>query len=515
VFSILAPGTRLCVSLVLLLAVSLGGDAGAGSVALGPAAGQLDQSFGAEGKVITDLGESELMSAAVAQPDGKIVVAGGTQDSAAGRGSQFFVARFLTDGRLDQSFGSGGMTRIGFGGRRSWANALALQADGKIVVAGGASPGVAADPAATADFALARLNRDGSRDGSFATGGIATTDFGGTGDVAVAIAVQPDGRVVVGGSARQPGPQSNPYDFALARYTSEGRLDTGFATGGHTSTRFGEGGYVASGIALQPDGKIVVVGTSFHEPLSIPPPVLALARYDANGTLDSTFSGDGWVTRAGAMGFDVAVVHGKIVVGGADNTLALFRYNGDGSPDRSFARGGVARAAGLEAAADKIAVQPDGEILAAGTGAGDDGHADFAVARFNPNGQRDPAFGTDGTGSTGFGPGSDDAATGLVQTGNGKIVLAGYTFPSPSGEGDIALARYYGKVCVVPNAVNTPLPTAQRSISKAECAVGKVTRVFSARVHTGRVVSQKPIAGTRQRLGAAVALTVSRGKRGH
>src|SRR4051812_3926408 len=272
----------LCVLLALLLAVTFGRLAGASRVAIGPAAGQLDQSFGTGGKVVTDLGQSEFAGAALAQPDGRIVVAGSLSDNRPDAGSRFLVARYSADGRLDPSFGSGGTTSVGFG-VRAWANGAALQPDGKILLVGAGGSAATENAGASVDFSVARLNPDGRLDTSFGQGGTVTTDLGGTGDVAVAVAQQPDRKIVVAGSTRQPGPlASNPFGFALARYNEDGSPDTGFGANGHTSTHFEGGGYAASGVALQPDGKIVVVGTSFHEPLSVPPPVLMLVRYKAN-----------------------------------------------------------------------------------------------------------------------------------------------------------------------------------------------------------------------------------------
>jgi uncharacterized delta-60 repeat protein len=502
--------------LALLLVFALGSDAEARGVAVGPAAGRLDRSFGTGGKVITDFGQSEGAAAAVAQPDGKIVVAGSLQDLAGTGGSKFLAARYLEDGRLDQGFGSGGMTTISFGVPRAWANDLALAPDGKLVLVGVARSGAPGAPDATTEFALARVNGDGSRDTSFGSSGNVTTDLGGTLDIAVAVAPQPDGKIVVAGAASQPGPlESNPMDFAIARYNPDGSLDTGFGAGGHTSTHFEDGGYLPSAVALQPDGKIVVVGTSFHFPLSTPPPVLMLVRYTANGTLDSAFGIDGRVRRANATGSGVAIVHGKILVGGSNERgLALWRYDADGSPDAAFGRDGVATPVGTRnSGAWKIAVQPDGEIVAAGSGAAPGGNADFAVYRFNPDGHPDPAFGTAGTQTTGFRASSDDMAFGLALARNGKIVLAGYTYARPSSpESDIAVARYHGAVCVVPNVVNRSLRNARSAIANARCAVGNARHIFSTRVSKERVISQRPTAGARQRLGTTVALVVSKGR---
>jgi uncharacterized delta-60 repeat protein len=498
-----------CAGALAAAAVLLGSDgrATAAATALGPPAGALDRTFGTGGKVVTDLGRNERASAVAALPDGRIAVAGSTQSLEAPYASQFLVARYRVDGRLDPRFGSGGWTAIDFGPRGgAGANAVALQLDGKLVLAGLVGSG------ATGDFALARITREGTLDRTFGTDGTATSDFGGTADGAFAVALQPDGKIVIAGTTRQPGPiATSPIGFAVARYTTDGALDTSFGRGGHTATRFEDGSYTPSGVVLQPDGKIVVVGMSFHLPLSTPPPVLMLARYNANGTLDSSFGGDGLVTRPDTGAFGAVVTHGKIVVAGWDTrTSMLLRFNTDGTLDRTFGAGGVAKPANPRAAAYRIALQADGEIVAAGGTAGAGGHADFAVARFNPDGHADPAFGIDGGQTTDFGADSDEDAYGLALAPGGKIVLAGVRLAGPDAAGDIVLARYHGAVCVVPSLAKRSLAAARKAIATAGCAVNVVRSASAAGSPAGQVIRQQPRGGTRTRLHSRVTIVVSR-----
>jgi uncharacterized delta-60 repeat protein len=287
------------------------------------AAGDLDTTFGTGGKVITDFPETDDEAFAVAiQPDGKIVVAGPTVVDGA---VDFGLARYKLDGSLDVSFGTGGKVTTDFSGSQSIATAVAIQRDGKIVVAG------LTDAGGVPDFALARYNPDGSLDPTFGTGGQVTTDFSGGNDQAFGVAIQSDGKIVVAGVAT--------IDFALVRYNPDGSLDTRFGTGGKVTTDFSGDSDHAHGVAIQPDGKIVVAGTAgFAE--------FALARYNTDGTLDTGFRTDGKLTTDFSGGIEQA--HGVaiqpdgkiVVVGVAGEDFALARYNGDGTLDTSFSSDG-------------------------------------------------------------------------------------------------------------------------------------------------------------------------------
>ncbi len=483
------------------------------SARVGPPAGALDLTFGTSGKVVTDFGFDEVAEAVATQKDGKILAAGGLYDPST-FASNFAVARYLANGSLDTGFGDGGKTVVTFAGQ-SIASGLAVLADGKIVLAGQAVVD------GSTDFALARLNSDGSLDASFGANGKVSTDFGGTIDAGLKLALQPDGKLLLAGITRHHGPRAdNPYDFALARYNADGSLDSSFGAGGHTTTDFGGTDEWATGIALQADGKIVLAGSGY----TFGPPVSStaeLARYNSDGSLDTTFDNDGRVTLATTSGFgDVTIAGSEIVAasGTADGSMAVVRYSADGSLDQTFGSGGIATAHfgdGSSAWASGVAVQPDGEIVAAGaTSANANAFPDFAVARFNPNGRLDPAFGNAGTATTDVrGNSQVDMATGLALQKDGKIVLAGLTAPDwSSSAADFALVRYVGKVCAVPKVTQRSLAAAKKTIAKAGCTLGTVRRAFSRHVKKGRVVSEKPRAGTRLQMGAKVALVVSRGR---
>ncbi|MFN6462359.1 MAG: DUF4347 domain-containing protein [Nostoc sp. DedVER02] len=294
---------------------------------------------------------------------------------------------------------------------------VALQSDGKIIVAGDSN----------ADFALVRYNTDGSLDTTFSSDGKVTTGFGLlTTDIGYSLAVQPDGKILVAGT--------DGTDFALARYNSDGSLDTTFSGDGKVTTDLGLLAVdVAYSTAVQADGKIVVAGVSNGD--------FALVRYNSNGSLDTTFSSDGKVsTDFGLLTIDsiysLAVqADGKILVAGQSNgDFALARYNSDGSLDTTFSSDGkVTTDFGLlpNEIAYSLAVQADGKILVAGVS-----NSDFALVRYNSDGSIDTTFDNDGKVSTDLGLLTLDIAYGLVQQPDGKIIIAG------TDGTDFAVVRY-------------------------------------------------------------------------
>ena len=409
------------------------------------APGDLDPTFGVGGKVTTDFGGGELAFAVAVQPDGKIVTAGGS-DCCVGA---FRLARHNPDGTLDIAFGNGGKVTTTFRGSDS-ASALALQPDGKIVVAG-STGGIFA-------FALARYLPDGSLDATFGSGGKVTTNFG----LAFALAIQPDGKIVVAGGTD---------NFLLARYNPDGSLDPTFGAGGKVITDFG-GDDSAFALAFQADGKIVVAGKS-EVFTGIVGGDFALARYNSDGSLDATFGNGGKVTtdfinHSVDGAFAVALQpDGKIVVGGATTPIpivappafALGRYLPNGSLDATFGNSGkVITSFGgplcnsktcLSDGVRSLVLQPGGKIVAAGrfftglTGLGNF-TGNFALASYHPDGSVDTTFGDGGKVTTDFG--GYDGAHALALQPDGKLVVAGQAALSgiPPSSGDFALARYRG-----------------------------------------------------------------------
>jgi uncharacterized delta-60 repeat protein len=352
----------------------------------------------------------------------------------------------LSPGDLDPTFGNGGLVTSDFPGSPGvLVSAVTVQSDTRIVVVGA----VQGSSSSSYQFGLTRFNGDGSLDDSFGNAGRVTTGFAGWVRAgATGVAVQPDGRIVVAGGAGNGAIKFPQTVIALARYSSDGSLDPSFGSGGLVTTSFpGQYSANANSMALQPDGGIVVAGVTSTPARSRH---LALARYTRDGSLDPSFGSGGLVETAvnGSLGYvtSVAVQGDHIVVGGSEDSgnyrFLVVRYNGDGSPDRSFGTGGqvVTSIPGFDdSLSESVAVQPDGRVLAAGWTSSYTSHdARFALARYASDGSLDPSFGTAGLVTTGFGQSSAHAYAVVVQA-NGRIVVTGRTDTSGT---QLALARY-------------------------------------------------------------------------
>lgn len=349
--------------------------------------GSLDGTFGSGGKVTTAFGGVEDTASAVAiQGDGKIVVAG-TTDSNGNLNYQFALARYNPDGTLDSGFGTGGKVTTSFFGTYLSAHAVALQTDGKIVVAGFAGNSFVG--LTDGQFGVARYNTNGSLAGGFGGSGWVVTDFGGTISNATSVAIQADGTIVVAGYSNAGA--SNTQDFAIARYLSTGSLDQSFGgnlDGQVTTDFFGRDDFGQS-VAVDADGNIVVAGQVIGTSgLS----TFGLARYTSGGLLDTTFDSDGKVATDffgfGSYALAVVVNQDGIVAAGAAQTkrtrdiqFALARYNNaNGSLDTTFGTGGkvTTRFSSAADVASAAALDGNGDIVVAGQTR----DKDFALARF-------------------------------------------------------------------------------------------------------------------------------------
>ena len=420
----------------------------AGSVA---AAGDLDSSFSGNGKVTTRFkGGANTVGGVAVQPDGKIVVAGGLNPAPAHASvdAMFALTRYNADGTLDTSFGGDGKITTNLTRTEDVAEAVAVQPDGKIVVVGKAGGGLRG-----ARFAVVRYRQNGRLDKTFSADGKKFTDFTRENDLAYGVALQADGKIVaVGGAAVF----TDRGRFALARYKTHGRLDKTFGAHGKgkVTTNFTTRADSAYGVAIQADGKIVAAGGAasftYTEQSSF-----ALARYNADGTLDSAFDTNGKVTtdlgsiEEHASGVAIQA-DGKIVAAGdsdfsTDLKFALARYNTDGTLDASFDGDGLITTNFTENpdGAESLAIQADGKIVAAGHAA----ILQFALARYEPDGTLDPAFSGDGMLTTHFGSGSGrQSARGVAIQADGEIVAAGVVGGSCLFDEDckFAVARYLG-----------------------------------------------------------------------
>src|SRR5437773_4246426 len=341
--------------------------------------------------VTTDINRStDIANAVAVQAEGKLVVVGQTYKQNDFSDEDFVVTRYNPDGTLDTTFGRGGKVRTDFPGLAAVPSSVVIQADGKIVVAGGAFPLFTF----AGNFEVVRYNPNGSLDTSFGNGGIVTTTFP-DGSYAFDVALQADGKIIAAGTVFvdfNPGESSN-TDFALARYNPDGTPDATFGNGGHVSTDFFGLEDDAFSLLIQPDGKIVAVGSA-NDPASFYD--FAAVRYLSNGTLDTTFG----------------------VVGKVHTDFG----------DQNFDR------------ARSAALHPDVSMVAAGFAISQNGGVqNFAVARYTSDGVLDTSFGTDGMTQIDFGNCCQGATKVLLQS-NGKIITAGYA-NTESSDSDFLLAR--------------------------------------------------------------------------
>ena len=329
-------------------------------------------------------------------------------------GGPFDVARYTRTGRLDPSFGRGGKVTRGWGSRsakRSYgASAIAIQHDGKLVL-GGSVGGFWGGNEEWDDFALARYTPTGRLDPSFGNGGRVESHFGRVHSVhrIYALAIQRDGKIIASGTT-------------LARYTRSGRLDPNFGSGGKLAGEKVQGGSVnLTALAIQRDGKIVAAG-EWHNGADSR---FVVARYTSDGKLDRGF-GRGGVVWPGFVSGLVIQRDSKIVAGGkaVGSSFALSRYTPSGRLDPNFGSNGEARTPfpGL-GTASAVAIQANGRVVVAGATSSDRGTGSFVVVRYTEDGQLDVGFGKGGSVKTKFGP--LPHVSGVSIQRDGKIVAVG------------------------------------------------------------------------------------------
>jgi len=306
----------------------------------------------------------------------------------------------------------------------SYAFDVALQADGKIIAAGTVFVVFNPGESSNTDFALARYDPDGTPDATFGNGGQVSTDFLGLEDDALAVLIQPDGKIVAVGSANDP---ATFYDFAAVRYLSNGTLDATFGMAGKVHTDFGDQNFDrARSAALQPDGRIVAAGFAISQNGGVQN--FAVAQYTSNGVLDTSFSTDG-ITQ---IDF--------------------------GSCCQS---------------ANKVILQPNDKIITIGYANTESSDSDFLLARLTSDGSLDPTFGAGGKVRTSFGD-LNGGANGAVLQPDGNIVAVGFQATGLELFADFALARYLDAdglplptptPTATPTSTVTPTPTATPSVT--------------------------------------------------
>lgn len=395
--------------------------------------GNLDGDFDADGKLTIDFGAGDESCNAVAvQADGKILVAGTVTDAPV---VDFALLRLNIDGTADNTFSTDGIVTTDFG---DWdeATSIAIQSDGKIVVAGSAFNG------STFELAMARYNSDGTLDNSFGTAGKVTTDVGFGDDHANAIAIQPDGKILISGGTDA---SSGSGDFVLVRYNANGVVDGSFGSGGIVITDFGASAAMCYGLGIQTDGKVVLSGGVTNGTGSD----FATVRHNTDGSLDLTFSVDGIVETSIGPSTDIAhktliQADGKILVAGftvngIDADVALVRYNADGTFDTSFDLDGKATydSGTGDDGAYGATLQGDGKIVVVGSQDGGS-EPDFMLLRYETDGTLDASFGLNGLVITDFGQYA--VARDVTIDNSGKIVVAGTV--TDGGNDEFAVARY-------------------------------------------------------------------------
>jgi uncharacterized delta-60 repeat protein len=330
-------------------------------------------------------------------------------------------------GDLDPSFDGDGRVTTDVTRRGDFSIGMALQQDGKIITAG-----IAGNRGSNPKFALVRYNGDGTLDSTFGGDGKVTTDFTPRTDAANVVTVDPDGKIVAAGVAGRAGP--NPR-FALARYNSDGTLDTSFSGDGKLATDFSRHYDSARDVAIDADSKIVAAGTVDWGRN----PNFGVARYNPDGSLDTSFSADGKVTvdvsGRGDNAFGMVIqLDGTIVVVGeagfggnrTDSRFALVRLATDGAMDTLFSSDGKALTQftrRFDVALD-VALDDDSKIVAVGA-AGAWANKRFALARYHSDGSLDTSFSGDGRVMTDLTPNHDDGGGVAIQQ-DGRIVVAGH-----------------------------------------------------------------------------------------
>ncbi|MGI8892309.1 MAG: T9SS type A sorting domain-containing protein [Bacteroidia bacterium] len=393
----------------------------------------LDSTFGNNGIVIIPAVNGSEINAIALQLDGKIVAAGYWASLGI---YHFQIARYNIDGTLDNTFGNGGFVNTTIH-NSDMPKAIGIQPNGKIIVAGYYYTGTPTSPGAGMYHkAIVRYNPDGTLDQSFGTGGILTPEVIGptTHEAISSLLIQPDNKIVVGGSAGN--------QFSLIRFNNDGTPDNSFGTGGFVLTSI-EAAATIYTMVLQPDNKIVVAGSTLDSIINVK---FALARYNSDGSLDLNFGANGIITTDfGNTNYEVChslalQPDNKIIAAGYfGNILAVVRYNTNGSLDNNFGNAGIVTDSNLPGAVG-VGLQSDGKIVVAGQVVVPTYDYGYSITRFNTDGIPDSSFGTGSNIIVDIRQGNDYAQCLIIQPDN-KIIVAGSSRDGPSIPADFTLIR--------------------------------------------------------------------------
>ena len=397
--------------------------------------GTLDNTFGTNGIVNTNIGDIGFANSIALQSDEKIIVAGTALINGE---NKFAVVRYNPNGALDNSFGDNGIVLTPIGTSGATLTSTKVQQDGKILAAGHYYNG------SNEDFVLIRYNTDGSLDNNFGTNGIVATQVGASYDYAYSMAIQNDGKIILAGS----GFQTND-DYALVRYNSDGTIDNSFGINGKVFTQVGTSTDVAKSVLLQDDGKIIAAGYSYNGANYD----FSVARYDTSGFLDESFGTIGrTITNIGITNdyaYSAAIKSdGKIVLAGYsynknDYDIAIVQYKSDGIIDSTFGTNGIVTTpvGSANDYAYSIAIQNNGNILAAGyseasmifsstrkftapkkPSAGIEHNS--TLVSYNPDGTLEESFANSGIALSQVGESYTSLSSAAIQS-SGKIIVVG------------------------------------------------------------------------------------------
>ena len=398
--------------------------------------GSLDLTFDSDGKVTTHAASKEAEAQSILlQKDGKIIVAGyrGAPEN------DMVLVRYNENGSLDKSFDTDGFVTTAISGSNVRAYSVALQNDGKILAAGSSSIGV------TEVMILVRYNINGSLDTSFNHTGILTSAIGAVFTEVYAIAIQKDGKIVVTGGVSN---DAIDFNIAVIRFNNDGTLDNTFDVDGIVVTDLGSLYDFANSLVIQNDGKIVVTAYSKTQATR---GLMVIVRYNSDGSLDNTFDQDGKLytiivnssarTNSMVLQSDQKLVLGAATDNGNGLGYVLARYNTDGSVDTTFDLDGYVFSSSFGSfieLAYTVALQSDEKILVTGYRSDASGQ-NFMIKRYHKDGSIDDSFGQQGKVITDFGN-ADDEAKAIALQSDDKIIVAGISFHA--GVTDFAIARY-------------------------------------------------------------------------
>lgn len=453
--------------------------------------GTLDSTFGTNGRVVTTrfTPYANIAQSLAIQPDGKILVGGSSIGTGVLDTTTMLLVRLKTDGTRDNSFGDNGKVTTKFGASSGVINAVKMQNDGKIVVGGTSNAG----------FSMVRYLSNGALDVSFGSDGKVTTSIASSQSASIkAIAIQPDGKIIVAGDYTDYAQNTQANGIALVRYTANGTLDGSF--NGTGILKIVAPFNSVRSVLLQENNKIIVCGlfNTFTPSTSD----MVLRQFNTDGSTDAAFGVNGIVTVKNFVASAAKGSNGKIVVAGADRTTSdhafkLCRINENGTLDNDFGTNGMTTTAiGMTSRAQDLIIQKDGNILLIGSSDLQTTSPKVALVRYTSNGTLDNTFGVNGKAAVPKVSTSEEYLSAAIQT-DGKIVTCGIIIDM--GVPNFAIARFNNTVSNETNIAHINEKKDPLSIfpnpAKNELNIDVKDRVngdFSLKISdlTGRIVYQ-------------------------